>query len=140
MKNVSVWNEISAGYQHLYTLSQRALTGVFRRLSETSPTDICVCSVVKFELRYGALRSDYVEKTLAEQEKFLNRFVSLSFDDQAQWYAAQIRANLARAGTPIGPYDLLIAAITLANGLTLVTHNTGEFGRVVGLQIEDWEI
>jgi tRNA(fMet)-specific endonuclease VapC len=50
-----------------------------------------------------------------------------------------IRAQLALAGTPIGPNDLLIAAIALANGSTLVTHNTGEFGRVNGLRIEDWE-
>lgn len=113
---------------------------VFQRLDETPETDICVSSVVKFELRYGALRSDYVEKTLAEQEKFLDRFVSLPFDDKAHLHAAQIRADLARAGTPIGPYDLLIAAIALANDLILITHNTREFGRIAELKIEDWEV
>jgi tRNA(fMet)-specific endonuclease VapC len=46
---------------------------------------------------------------------------------------------LAALGTPIGPYDVQIAAIALVNNLILVTHNTGEFGRVNGLQIEDWE-
>jgi tRNA(fMet)-specific endonuclease VapC len=51
-----------------------------------------------------------------------------------------IRADLARKGTPIGPYDLQIAAIALANNLTLVTHNTGEFSRVPNLQLIDWEI
>jgi len=112
---------------------------VFERLNETSETDICVCSIVKFELRYGALRSKHVEKALAEQEKFLSRFVSLPFGERAQVHAAQIQADLARAGTPIGPYDLLIAAIALAEGLTVATHNIGEFGRVEGLQIEDWE-
>lgn len=113
---------------------------VLQRLQGLSPDEVLVCSVVRFELRYGALRSDHVEKTLAEQERFLSRFVSLPFDDAAQRHAAQIRADLARAGTPIGPYDLLIAAIALANDLTLVTHNTREFGRVAGLQIEDWEV
>ncbi len=112
---------------------------VFQRLNALSPAEVCVCSVVKFELRYGALRSDYVDRTLAEQEKFLKQFVSLPFDDAAHHHAARIRADLFRVGTPIGPYDLLIASIALANGLILVTHNTGEFGRVVGLQIEDWE-
>ncbi|MBE2267717.1 MAG: type II toxin-antitoxin system VapC family toxin [Anaerolinea sp.] len=112
---------------------------VFRRLDELAEEDVCVCSVVKLELRYGALRSHAVEKTLAQQETFLNRFVSLPFDDAAHFHAAQIRADLARLGTPIGPYDLLIAAIALANDLTLVTHNTREFGRVVGLKYEDWE-
>jgi hypothetical protein len=43
------------------------------------------------------------------------------------------------ADTPIGSLDTLIAAIELANGLILITHNTGEFGRVNGLQIEDWK-
>lgn len=113
---------------------------VFKRLNETEETDICVCSVVKFELRYGALRSEYVEKTLEEQRQFLDRFVSLPFDDAAHIHAARIRADLAQAGTPIGPNDLLIAAIAMANGLTLITHNTSEFGRVAGLKIEDWEI
>jgi tRNA(fMet)-specific endonuclease VapC len=113
---------------------------VFQRLEQIDPNDVYVCSIVKLELRYGALRSDYVAKTLAEQEKFLNRFVSLPFDDAAHHYAAQLRADLARLGTPVGPYDLLIASIALTHHLILVTHNTREFGRVAGLQIEDWEI
>lgn len=112
---------------------------VFQRLDQTPEAEICICSVVKFELRYGALRSTYVEKTLAQQQIFLDRFVSLPFDDAAHIYAAQIRADLAQAGTPIGPNDLLIAAIALANNLILVTHNTREFARVTGLKIEDWE-
>jgi tRNA(fMet)-specific endonuclease VapC len=119
-------------------LNGRSLT-IFRRLDALDQTDIFVCSIVKLELRYGALRSDYIEKTLAQQEKFLSRFVSLPFDDKAHIQAAQIRTNLARAGTPIGPYDLLIAAIALANDVILVTHNTREFGRVASLRIEDWE-
>ncbi|MBN1562284.1 MAG: type II toxin-antitoxin system VapC family toxin [Anaerolineae bacterium] len=112
---------------------------VFARLNALSPAEVCVCSIVKFELRYGALRSDYKDKTLAEQEKFLSRFVSLPFDDKAQEYAAQIRADLAHTGTPIGPYDLLIAAIALANDVILVTHNVREFNRVPNLIIDDWE-
>lgn len=122
----------------------RYLTGrspaVLERLDNTPEVDICVCSIVKFELRYGALRSTQIEKTLEQQEKFLKRFLSLPFNDEAHFYAAQIRADLASKGTPIGPNDLLIAAIALTNNLTLVTHNTSEFGRVKDLHIEDWEI
>ena len=73
------------------------------------------------------------------QQEFLNQYVSLPFDDQAALFYGQIRAQLATLGTPIGPLDLQIAAIALANNLTLVTHNTREFRRVEGLQIEDWE-
>jgi len=77
---------------------------------------------------------------LSEQEKFLSRFVSLPFDEAAHIQAAQIRADLARVGTPIGPYDLLIAAIARAHSVILVTHNTREFERVAGLNLEDWEL
>jgi tRNA(fMet)-specific endonuclease VapC len=52
----------------------------------------------------------------------------------------RIRAALEAAGTPIGPYDMQIAAIALVHRLILVTHNVGEFGRIAGLQIEDWEV
>ena len=99
-----------------------------------------MCSVVKLELRYGALRSESVEKNLERQAEFLNRFVSLPFDDAAHDHAAKIRAELNRNGTPIGPYDLLIAAIALTHDLIVVTHNTREFSRVKHLKFEDWEI
>jgi len=112
---------------------------VLKRLDALPETEIVLCSIVKMELRYGALRSQHVESTLAKQSTFLDRFVSLPFDDAAHIHAARIRAELANAGTPIGPNDLLIAAIALANHLTLVTHNTREFSRVMGLQLADWE-
>jgi tRNA(fMet)-specific endonuclease VapC len=63
----------------------------------------------------------------------------MSVDDTAAKIFGAIRADLARKGTPIGPYDLQIAAIALANRLTLVTHNTREFGRIAELNLEDWE-
>lgn len=71
---------------------------------------------------------------------FLNQFKSLPFDDNAALRFGEIRAELASKGTPIGPYDLQIAAIALANNLTLVTHNTKEFNRISNLKIEGWEI
>jgi tRNA(fMet)-specific endonuclease VapC len=109
------------------------------RIRSTNREDIVVCSVVKGELFYGAMRSNNPEITLARQQQFLNLFVSLPFDDAAALIYGQIRAELTGLGTPIGPNDLQIAAIALANDLILVTHNTGEFSRVNGLQIEDWE-
>ena len=62
----------------------------------------------------------------------------LDFDDEDAWTAGQMRAALERAGTPIGAYDLMIAGQALRRGLTVVTANTGEFGRVVGLSWQDW--
>ena len=118
----------------------RRNSGVMRRLQSLSPKDIAVCSVVKAELFYGANRSNNPQRTLALQQRFLNNFVSLPFDDKPAIAYSQIRADLAAMGTPIGPYDLQIAAIALANNLILVTHNTREFSRITGLKIEDWEI
>jgi tRNA(fMet)-specific endonuclease VapC len=101
---------------------------------------MAVCSIVKAELFYGAMRSNNPTRTLERQREFLASFTSLPLDDEAAIIGGQIRARLASAGTPIGAFDLLIAAIALANNLTLVTHNTREFGRVEGLQVEDWEV
>jgi tRNA(fMet)-specific endonuclease VapC len=110
------------------------------RLHSISIEEMAVCSIVKAELFYGAMRSNNPTQTLKRQQNFLAGFVSLPFDDEVALVCGQIRARLASAGTPIGACDLLIAAIALANNLTLVTHNTREFGRVDGLQVEDWEV
>ncbi|WP_414543857.1 type II toxin-antitoxin system tRNA(fMet)-specific endonuclease VapC [Nostoc sp. CCY0012] len=117
----------------------RPISGVRRRLESLSPRDIAVCSVVKAELFYGARKSKNPQRTWALQSAFLNNFVSLPFDDAAAKFFGNIRAELATLGIPIGPYDLQIASIAQAHNLILVTHNTGEFSRVNGLQIEDWE-
>ncbi len=109
------------------------------RIRSTNREDIVLCSVVKAELFYGAMRSNNPTVTLARQQQFMSLFVSLPFDDVAALIYGQIRAELTALGTPIGPNDLQIAAIALANDLILVTHNVREFGRVNGLQIEDWE-
>lgn len=108
-------------------------------LDSLSPSDVLVCSVVKAELFWGAMKSNHPTRALAEQKRFLSLFSSLPFDDRAAEEFGRIRADLALKGTPIGPYDLMIAAIAVAHGVTLVTHNTAEFSRVVGLNIEDWE-
>jgi tRNA(fMet)-specific endonuclease VapC len=109
------------------------------RLRATNIVDIAVCSVVKGELFYGAIKSNNPERTLARQQEFLKLFVSLPFDDSAALIYGRIRAELSANGTPIGPNDFQIAAIAMANNLILITHNTKEFSRVNGLQIEDWE-
>jgi tRNA(fMet)-specific endonuclease VapC len=67
------------------------------------------------------------------------QFPILPFEAHAADEYSKIRSHLASLGTPIGPNDLMIAAIALANGQILVTHNTAEFGRVPGLVLEDWQ-
>jgi tRNA(fMet)-specific endonuclease VapC len=108
-------------------------------LSAIDPNELCVCSVVKAELFFGAALSKDPTGTLANQRLFLARFASLPFDDLAAIAYGEIRADLTHRGMMIGPNDLLIAAICRANNVTLVSHNTSEFGRVAGLALEDWE-
>ncbi|MGC1305861.1 MAG: type II toxin-antitoxin system VapC family toxin [Phormidesmis sp.] len=112
---------------------------VRERLLSTSSNEIAVCSIVKAELFYGAMRSNKPNQTWKRQQDFLRNFVSLPFEDEAAVVFGRVRAQLASAGMPIGPYDLQIASIALANNLTLVTHNIREFQRVAVMQIEDWE-
>ena len=115
-------------------------SGVRRKLESLSKSEIAVCSIVKAEMFYGSMKSQDPTKSLLIQQKFFNQFQSLPFDDEAALIFGEIRANLAKKGTPIGAYDFQIAAIALANDLTLVTHNTNEFSRIGNLKIEDWEI
>jgi tRNA(fMet)-specific endonuclease VapC len=114
--------------------------GVLQHFQQHSPKEIFLCAVVKAELFYGAMKSTVPQKQLAKLQHFFGPLVSLPFDDHCAMIYGQIRAHLAILGTPIGPNDLLIAAIALVHGVTLVTHNTGEFSRVPGLHIEDWHV
>src|SRR5215831_20151469 len=119
-------------------LNGRAL-GVRQKLQTLHPQDVAVCSIIKAELFYGAMKSANPTQTLAKQQLFLHPFVSLPFDDQSAEIYGRIRTQLSAQGALIGPNDLLIAAIAVAHDLTLVTHNIREFSRVEGLRIEDWE-
>lgn len=117
----------------------RRSASIGQRLEKESPDDIVVCSVTRAELLFGAMKSNNIEKTRAIQREFLDTIATLPFDDAAAEHYGRIRAQLENAGTPIGPNDLLIAAIALAHDLTVVTHNTREFSRIPGLRLEDWE-
>lgn len=114
-------------------------SNVTSKLAAAPPRSAVLCSVVVAELLYGAHRSARKAQTLSEVAAFCKRFQSLAFDDGAAEEYGELRAYLDAAGTPIGPNDLMIASIALANSLTLVTHNTSEFRRVPRLKIEDWQ-
>ena len=103
------------------------------------PTSIRICSVVKAELYYGAMKSSRTAENLSLLDGLFVNFESLPFDDDAARQYGEIRSTLARLGTPIGPNDLMIAAVASVHKAVVVTHNTWEFSRVTGLQLEDWE-
>lgn len=109
------------------------------RLRQESPADIALCSIVKAELLFGAHRSARPAENLRRLETFFAPLASLGFDDVAASRYGELRAGLVARGESIGPNDLLIAAIAVAQRCTLVTHDVREFGRVPGLAWVDWE-
>jgi tRNA(fMet)-specific endonuclease VapC len=97
-----------------------------------------VTSITVGELVHGAHRSNHAEKNLARVEVLLAAVVVLPFDELAGRHFGRLKAQLESSGNRLADLDLQIAAICLAAGATLVTHNTRHFGRVEGLQLEDW--
>ena len=119
-------------------LNRRSST-VSQRLASLTPAEVVLCSVVKAELYYGVYRSSRRAENLALVGAFCSQFLSIPFNDACVEIYGSLRAGLVQRGSMIGPYDLQIAAISLAHGLTLVTHNLREFSRVPELQWEDWQ-
>ncbi len=102
---------------------------------------IWMSSIVLFELRYGVAKSTRREHNAAKLAQFASGLVqALAFDADDAEEAGELRAALERAGTPIGPYDLFIAAQARRRGASVATANVREFARVPGLRIEDWTI
>ena len=108
------------------------------RLRATSPRDVAIPAIVLYELEVGIARSPNAAKRRADLDRVLSVVRLLPFDEQAARCAAGIRAELAAAGAPIGPLDMLIAGTALAHSAALVTHSTAEFSRVKGLRLLDW--
>jgi tRNA(fMet)-specific endonuclease VapC len=101
---------------------------------------LSVSSISSFELWYGAEWSGRREFNLERLEHFFSGDVEeLPFEGKDAARAGEVRALLEKKGTPIGPYDTLLAGQALARGLVLVTHNVVEFARVPGLRVEDWQ-
>jgi len=111
------------------------------RRAISAGASITISSVVLFELWYGVARARQRRENAERLHVFLSGDVeTIPFDDEDAFAAGDLRAILAAAGTPIGPYDLLIAAQALRRRATLVTANAAEFGRVQGLVWEDWTV
>jgi tRNA(fMet)-specific endonuclease VapC len=109
------------------------------REAEAAGDRLALSSVVLFELWYGVAKSSHVQESTERLRVLLSGDLDLlDFDDEDARTAGQVRAGLAKGGIPIGAYDLLIAGQALRRGLTVVTANTTEFGRVTGLGWEDW--
>ncbi len=113
-------------------------TQLLHKVSRMFPSQIVSCSVVRAELLFGARKSQRVEANLTGLQRLLDPFESLPFDDDAAAHYGVIRADLERAGKPVGGNDMLIAAIARSRDVVLATRNVGEFARVGGLRVEAW--
>ncbi len=113
---------------------QGAVVSHIRRVGEAN---VCTSVIVAAELRFGAEKKGSARLS-RQLEAVLGALDISPFEVPADSVYATIRARLERAGRPIGGNDLLIAAQTIALGLTLVTDNEAEFARIEGLKRENW--
>ncbi len=120
----------------IYLINKRPAK-ILERFQRVELGDIGVSSVTVAELAYGVAKSGS-DRNRAALEGFLLPLEIADFDQMAAWKFGEIRSALERAGMPIGPYDMQIAAHALALGCTVVTNNMREFQRVPGLKTENW--
>ena len=111
---------------------------VLRRMKRRSPEEIRVSSITLSELEYGVAKSVNPEKNRLALAEFMTPLAVAPYDDAVAPFYGRMRADLERAGTPIGPLDTMIAAHALSLGLTVVTGNEREFRRVSGLKVQNW--
>jgi len=108
------------------------------RLMRCSPDDLAISAVSRGEAEFGLHGESMRLETQRRMRGLLQKVQCLAVSEEVAVEYGRIRSALRRAGTPIGPNDMWIAAHARCLGLTVVTHNTREFGRVAGLKVEDW--
>ena len=121
----------------IYTIKHKP-EKVFQRLQEIDPEDICVSSVTYAELVHGVEKSAAVEKNRLALLMLLANIEILNFDVDAADCYGKIKADLDKKGTPIDPFDMMIAGHAMSMGYAVVTNNVKEFSRVQGLILENW--
>jgi tRNA(fMet)-specific endonuclease VapC len=116
----------------------KGMGNVSHRLLREPPQRIGIPAIVLFELEVGIAKSSLPRKRIKQLRELTSLVSVFPFGTNEARASALIRARLEAEGTPIGPYDILIAGTALAHNATLVTHNTLEFSRIKDLAIEDW--
>ena len=116
----------------------KGIGNVPEKFLSISPKDIAIPSIVIYELEFGIAKSSSPKKRQAQLKDILSLVNILPFGDKEASLSASIRAKLEKKGTPIGPYDILIAGTALAHQGILVTNNLKEFTRIPKLKTENW--
>lgn len=122
----------------IYTIKNRPPT--VRSAFTLHDGQMCISSVTLMELVFGAEASTAVERNLRDIEAFAAHLEVLAYDSLAATHTGQLRAELKRAGRPIGPYDEMIAGHARSRGFVVVTNNTRQFEQVPGVRIANWAI
>jgi len=121
-------------------IMKRSDKNVLERLRQVQVSEVCISAITKSELLYGVGLSPHRLQDESALNAFLTYLEVLDYPDEAAQHYASIRAHLKIRGTMIGANDLFIAAHARSLGLTLVTNNTSEFGRVEDLALENWTL
>jgi len=111
---------------------------VLARFQQIQLKQLHIPTITLFELYYGIEKNNSQQRNLAALENFIAPLTVVDFTLDAAKKAAKVRSNLQKLGTPIGAYDVQIAAVALSLNMTLLTNNTREFERVKGLKLENW--
>jgi len=120
----------------IYTIKNKP--AVVREAFKAHYGQICISTITLMELVYGAEKSSNPERNLQEVEGLAARLDVLDYNDLAAVHTGQIRAELAKVGKPVGPYDQMIAGHARSKGFILVTNNMREFKRIPGIRVENW--
>jgi tRNA(fMet)-specific endonuclease VapC len=121
-------------------IMKRSHDAVLKRLATVPVGNVSISVITKSELMYGVEVSPRKQQDRTALDAYLKHVEVLDYPDEAALHYGQIRAALKVAGNMIGANDLLIAAHARCLGLTLVTNNTREFGRVEGLKLQNWTV
>jgi tRNA(fMet)-specific endonuclease VapC len=116
----------------------KGLGHVAENMLAVAPSEIAIPAISLYELEVGLAKSSSPDRRRKQLQELLDVTEVLPFGSKEARLAGKVRAELELAGTPIGPLDLLIAAIALSHGATLVSRNTREFGRIEHLRLVDW--
>jgi len=116
----------------------KGMGNVPNKFLAVSPKEIAIPSIVIYELEYGIAKSSSPKKRQGQLKELCSLVEILPFDDESARISASIRAKLEKKGTPIGPYDILIAGTALQHQGILITNNTKEFSRVPKLKLDNW--
>jgi tRNA(fMet)-specific endonuclease VapC len=119
-------------------INKRRPAQVLERLESINLDEIGISSITRYEMMFGAFKSQQQKRALQELERLCSTFPPIAFDMNAADHAGHIRFLLQKQRTPIGPNDVLLAGQALSLNAILVTNNTREFSRVNGLKLENW--